>query len=896
MTSADPIDVGEAKSQLGYVRRAIGAPSDAERRAELIEGLLAFGLRFMQMLGYLARTEEEEGRDSVIRPLADELSEIFSQWLGGTDITERADEDERRAVVAAEVADQNPALGALAARAILALPDDSPARDVERARALLQRYIEAGGDDPDSELGAIRVLVGIEGADDSELEALLARGVELEPQVEDEVTRDGFRTAAAGACMLRAIRARDEEDAAAQHTWVQRGVGILGTGGLSPAMVQLLATLFIADDDAPRAAETFARVSDDPEADEGMRLLAAMFEARFRNGMGEHGRVIELLEPRLAAYEESYLTAISPDAIESAGRNLGDVVINLAFSLAQLGRWGDALRVLDRGRSLRARYRAALRRSEAGTQLLALERDIYRLERGVGGEDEAVPEREEDRFAQAVLPRTRLLEAYRKLRPRLPVETVETPSVAELAGVLAADEAAVVLGVTSSELLIAAVVAGDEAPSIARVVAFGADRWMDVFVHDDGGGWLDGIESGAPRAELARALADLLALTGDALGELPAELAGRGVRRLVVVAHRWLHLVPWWAIPALEEFDVVQTAPSAADLVVTRRSPVPALGSTALVVANPTMDLPAAPAEAAAVDRRLAGLGIRCTRLDGQAATEEAVIGAMLQRPGVLHFCGHGRSNLVSPDRSALLLHPDVEQAAGDPFPAWAAAVTAWEEQEGERAGEVPGVGRLVEEDADGGRLRRLEHGPTGTLWAQYDGDRLVRLAEMWTAGDMLVSDALEGCALAVLSACESGSGSIGVAKIDEAAGLPAAMQLAGAATVVGTLWPVGDALGALFVDMLYARLAERRGGDVDLAELVHATREDLRALPRDVAVAAVDALRRATSDPIARFALEAFRDEVATRDGPPFADPYDWAPFFTTGTGRARVPEEVTG
>jgi CHAT domain-containing protein len=358
----------------------------------------------------------------------------------------------------------------------------------------------------------------------------------------------------------------------------------------------------------------------------------------------------------------------------------------------------------------------------------------------------------------------------------------------------------------------------------------------------------------------------------------------------VVVAHRWLHLVPWWAVPALEGFDVVQTAPSAADLVAARRAPTPTLGARALVVANPTVDLLAAPAEAAAVDRRLSALEIACTRLDGAGATEDAVLGAMREGPSVLHFCGHGRSDLVSPDRSALLLHPHVGAAAGDPFAAWAQAVSAWEERDGERAGEVPGVGRLVEEPADGGLVRRLEHGPTGTLWAQYDGERLVRLAELWTAGDMLVSDTLDGCALAVLSACESGSGSIGVAKIDEAAGLPAAMQLAGASTVIGTLWPVGDALGALFVDMLYARLADERGREADLAELVQRTRQDVRALPRNAAVAAIDALREATSDPMARFALEAFREEVAARDGPPFADPYDWAPFFATGTGRALV------
>jgi hypothetical protein len=243
-------------------------------------------------------------------------------------------------------------------------------------------------------------------------------------------------------------------------------------------------------------------------------------------------------------------------------------------------------------------------------------------------------------------------------------------------------------------------------------------------------------------------------------------------------------------------------------------------------------------------------------------------------------------------------LHPHVDLAGGDPFATWGQAVASWDEHNGTRAGEVPGVGRLVEEQlTDDARERRLEHGATGTLWARYEGDELVRLAELWTAGDMLVTDTLDGCALAVLSACESGSGSLGVEKVDEAAGLPAAMQLAGASTVVATLWPVGDALGALFVDMLYAGLAERAadGGDVDVAALVQATRDELRTLGRDAAVDRIDALRRATSDPIARFTLEAFCADVTRRNETPFYDPYDWAPFFATGTGHLIVPARAT-
>ncbi len=891
MDSADPIDVAEAENHARYVRAALLAESDEERRAALGEGLLLFGTRFAHTLSIL--TEQEVQSPNRFAPLRDEAAELFTSWATGTRLTDRADEDERRAAMMAEFAEENPAIGAIAADAILALDEGNPKRDLARVRTLMERYVEAGDGEPDTELRAINVLFEVEPTD-AELEELLARGAQLEPSVEDEGVSRSFHAIAAGACLLRATRARDDdEDVEAQHAWARRGIDVLGPP--SPATLSLLAALYSLLDDDRTAAETLARAAADPTLRDEVRQDAAMFEARFRSGLGEHARVVEILEPLLAIFEERYLTAVTAEAIDSAGRGLGDAVINLAFALARLGRWSEALGVLDRGRSLRARYRAALRRSEAGADLLALERDLYRVERGAGGGEAPEQWRDEDRLAEAVQPRTRLLEAYRRLRPRLPAETVRGPSVADLAGVLGADEAAVVLGVTSSELLMAAVVTSDaEAPAFARVLDFPAERWMGVLVADEGGGWLTGIESGAERAELSAALAAVVALAGEALGDLPAQLAGRGVRRLVVIAHRWLHLVPWWAVPALDGFEVVQTAPSAADLVAARRAPTPPLGDRALVVANPTGDLRAAPAEAAAVDRRLTALGIACSRLDGAGATEEAVLGAMRKGPGILHFCGHGSSDLVRPDRSALLLHPHVDVRAGDPFEPWAAAVTSWEDHEDGRAGEVPGVGRLVEEDADGARIRRLEHGDTGTLWGQYDGDRLVRLAELWTAGDMLVGDALDGCSLAVLSACESGSGSLGVEKIDEAAGLPAAMALAGAATVVGTLWPVGDALGALFVDMLYARLAEPREGDTDLAALVHATRTELRTLAREAAVAAIDGLRAETTDPIARFTLEAFREDVAARPGAPFADPYDWAPFFTTGTGRVRAPVEA--
>src|SRR5262249_18796516 len=62
-----------------------------------------------------------------------------------------------------------------------------------------------------------------------------------------------------------------------------------------------------------------------------------------------------------------------------------------------------------------------------------------------------------------------------------------------------------------------------------------------------------------------------------------------------------------------------------------------------------------------------------------------------------------------------------------------------------------------------------------------------------------LLAGGLSGCALAVLSACESGM----IEPTDTAedyVGLPTALLVAGAASVVGSLWIVDDASAALLV------------------------------------------------------------------------------------------------
>lgn len=83
----------------------------------------------------------------------------------------------------------------------------------------------------------------------------------------------------------------------------------------------------------------------------------------------------------------------------------------------------------------------------------------------------------------------------------------------------------------------------------------------------------------------------------------------------------------------------------------------------ALVIANPTGDLPGASAEAEAVVAALPGWDV--TRLEGAAATREATLGA-LPRARLLHYGGHARVGDDEAFSSALVLSRNTRVELGD--------------------------------------------------------------------------------------------------------------------------------------------------------------------------------------------------------------------------------------
>ncbi len=885
------------------IQQSMTGLTPEQLRASTIEGILRHGRTFGNTLATLAALLDHQG------PLQEQFEQsrlLYVHWLAGARLTDRADEDELRVnelvSVMNEGGDQYAGLARIATQAVLALPRDHPLRDLAQVgHALLGHIVwcETNGQ-PDLEVLSISDLLNLTlespGLVADWLAAeLVARGESRLDQAE-EATRRRFRTAVSGYYTGLAIQARDAEDEEALASHAQQAEDQLA----------LIQTTNDEADEALRRSwlllagvhETRGRLADAADLyakagaiEDGIGGLAAISEGRLRLQLGEPRRTVTLLTPLVPALERDYLTALEDDEIASSGEQLSNVVLNLAFAHARLDQWDSALRALDRSKNLRFRHRAALREDPAGRQLLEIERALYGLSRGavVVSDPSQSYKAGDDQYAQVSL-RTHLLEEYRKQRPGVQSDILEPPSVRTIAGLLEPDEAVAVIGISYVGLLLCVIFPGDEAaPGGRRLDEAWPLKRLWGLAGEKGSGWMyvmsapEGYRGVGHRQALVRLLPALEEPVG---APLAAMLRGRGVRRLTIVPHRWLHQAPLWALPSLAPYRVVMS-PSAANFVHSRRADTTAR-RTVLAVADPTLDLPVSPAETGSIDRHLSGAGWTVATLRREQATEAAITRAT-PNASLLHFCGHGRSDLLRPTRSSLLVHPEREllrRLGPEPFTPLMAQIQDWESSSWDgRYAAVPGRGRLYEivyPEPDT-RERFLEYNETGTLWGRYHGDRLVRLAELWRAGDLLVDDSLSGCRMAFLSACEAGGGALAARDVDEAMGLPAAMHLAGVSTLICSLWPVSDIFTALYVDLFYEGFAAA-GARIDVPELVGSVGSRMRDMTRADAAQRLAALRRLAADPKTRFRLEAASATMAAGDEHPFGHAADWAAFYVMG------------
>jgi len=130
-----------------------------------------------------------------------------------------------------------------------------------------------------------------------------------------------------------------------------------------------------------------------------------------------------------------------------------------------------------------------------------------------------------------------------------------------------------------------------------------------------------------------------------------------GQQALLIVPHGGLHYLPFGALHDGKQFLLEQHAlritASTSALQYLRRAPDAARGP-ALILGNPTGDLPSAEAEARRLGRLLGGSRLL---IGGQATRQALWAGA--PRAGTLHIAGHAVFDTDAPLQSKLILAPD---------------------------------------------------------------------------------------------------------------------------------------------------------------------------------------------------------------------------------------------
>jgi CHAT domain-containing protein len=128
------------------------------------------------------------------------------------------------------------------------------------------------------------------------------------------------------------------------------------------------------------------------------------------------------------------------------------------------------------------------------------------------------------------------------------------------------------------------------------------------------------------------------------------------------------------------------------------------------------------------------------------------------------------------------------------------------------------------------------------------------------------------------------------VEPIDEYAGLPSAFLTAGVPIVICSLWPVSDAVAALYTDFFYSDLTTRTG-NFDVTDVAFVAASRLRALTGQAAAERLLAMAAGTSSPVARFKLKGYARRFRKDSGLVFDDPFDWGAFYVVGARKVTWP-----
>jgi CHAT domain-containing protein len=345
--------------------------------------------------------------------------------------------------------------------------------------------------------------------------------------------------------------------------------------------------------------------------------------------------------------------------------------------------------------------------------------------------------------------------------------------------------------------------------------------------------------------------------------ECPAEIIAkweaksqRRIKRIIVIPHRFLHLVPLHAVelPGVGMWgDVVriQYAPSASvllqllDVRAARSGQNEREGRTATCRLVAISYAPAEPPlifpdhEVRAVADAMGGGQV----IAGNDATRQRVKHAISDAV-YIHFSCHGEFDAEEPLNGGLNLAPDI-------------------------------VGAYAAGSALAGG-----HEP----FAQDSPPHHGRL----TVGEIFQEIRLSQARLVVLSACKTGLTKV-EQRHEEYIGLPAGFLHAGATTVVSSLWPVADVATWL----LMRSFARHVASGTSSAEALRTSQRELRGLTRSFILQEIMAAARGEPDPMRRDYM--LQSERVLEGDFPCAGPYWWAGFTVNGLGDVVTPAPGT-
>jgi CHAT domain-containing protein len=334
-------------------------------------------------------------------------------------------------------------------------------------------------------------------------------------------------------------------------------------------------------------------------------------------------------------------------------------------------------------------------------------------------------------------------------------------------------------------------------------------------------------------------LPERLASLAKALGieEIIASLPEK-VDRLILVPHRFLHILPLHALPLEGQgclsdrfFGGVHYTPSCQVLHSVQQRQR-SHHHRFFALENPTGDLPYASIEVEIIRRYFPSTDI----LRGEKATKSAHEGQEFGAIHYVHYSCHGIFNTIYPERSALLL----ANCLASP-----------------------------NETSEPSQCLPLSEGT------------LLDLTKCLTLQEIAALD-LRQCRLVTLSACETALSSSDSVS-DEYIGLPSGFLLAGNLGVVGSLWRVNELATTLLMAKFYNNLF---AGSLPPADNIAAALNKAQIWLRDISKRELlewcETAR--LSQEIQSSIIEHPRIKYAKPDKKPFASPCFWAAFQAIG------------